>query len=132
MANATVAYTINNSVPLGNKNQKSIEYHGTLAFSAAGGNYTAGGLPATANKALANLGPYSNRTPISWYAWSTVGSGFQYEYLPATGKLMILAGGGNGVAAPIEVTDTTQLNATTPQIATDVVNFKVEFPMGSV
>ena len=56
------------------------------------------------------------------------GSGWEYEYNVATKKLMIIAGGGSGTAAAVELTTATALNAATPNIFTDVVAFRAVFP----
>jgi hypothetical protein len=41
---------------------------------------------------------------------------------------MIIAGGGSGTAAAVELTTATALNAATPNIFTDVVAFRAVFP----
>ena len=128
MATATVSYSASNDVPLGEKRQKTVTFYGTIAFSAAGDAYAAGGLLGLAGAALLNLGPYADRDPLSARIYSLSGSGLGYEYVNSTKKLKILGGGGSGTAAQVEITDGTALNATTPQIATDVVAFEITFP----
>lgn len=128
--NATVSYVKNAKFPLGETFQDSVVYYGSLTFSGAGDTYGTGGLPATTGKGLAALGPYSDRTPVS-VSFKSVG-GYDYNYIASTGKLLIIAGGGSGTAAPVEVTDTTALNAATPNINLDTVTFAAKFFKGTV
>lgn len=130
MATATVKFVPNPVLGSGkgSVDQETVAYYGSIAFSAATDTYLTGGLLPLAGFALANLGPYGDRTPIIIDLVSQAGSGFQYMYNVATGKLQIFAGGGSGTAAPSEVTTATALNATTPSIFADVVNFVAVFP----
>jgi hypothetical protein len=130
MATATVKYLITTQQPtsLGSVDQETITFSGSVVFSAAADTYASGGLLALAGFALANLGPYADRTPLAVYIATQSGSGWEYEYNSATKKLMIIAGGGSGTAAPVELTNGTALNAATPNIFTDVVKFQAVFP----
>lgn len=130
MATATVKFIPNPNLlqGKGSVDQATVAYYGTISFSAATDTYLTGGLLALAGFALSNLGPYSDRTPVIIDLVSQAGSGFQYMYNVGTNKLQIFAGGGSGTAAPSEVTTATALNATTPSIFADVVNFVAIFP----
>lgn len=130
MATATVKYNITTLQPTswGSVDQETVTFSGTVTFSAATDTYATGGLLPLAGFAPKNLGPYADRTPIAVYVSSQAGSGFQYQFNVATGKLQIIAGGGSGTAAPGEVTNGTALNAATPNIFTDVVSFQFVFP----
>lgn len=130
MATATVKWNITTNQPTswGSVDQESVTYSGTITFSLATDTYATGGLLPLANFAPKNLGPYADRVPLAFYVASQSGSGWEYEYNVGTGKLMIIAGGGSGVAAPVELTNGTALNAATPNIFTDVVNFQLIFP----
>lgn len=132
MAAATFKFNITNKVPIGIDDQDIITYVGTITFSAAADTYATGGLLALAGFAALNLGPYADRTPVAVQIGSLAGSGFQYLYNVATKKLMIIAGGGSGTAAPVEITNNTALNATTPQVFTDVIAFELVFSKGTV
>jgi hypothetical protein len=112
----------------GTIDQETVAYYGTISFSAATDTYLTGGLLPLAGFALLNLGPYADRTPLIIDLVSQSGSGFQYMYNVSTGKVQIFAGGGSGTAAPSEVTTATALNATTPSIFADTVNFVAVFP----
>ena len=128
MATATVKYVANPALTLGDTAQETVIYFGTIAFSAAADTYATGGLLASTGSALLNLGPYADRPPIYIDCNTQAGSGWEYEYNVATKKLMIIAGGGSGTAAAVEVTNGTALNAGTPNIFTDVVAFRAVFP----
>ena len=130
MATATVKYLITTQQPtsLGSVDQETITFSGTVVFSAAADTYATGGLLALAGFALANLGPYADRVPLAVYVATQSGSGWEYEYNSSTKKLMIIAGGGSGTAAPVELTNATALNAATPNNFTDVVKFQAVFP----
>ena len=131
MATATFKFNITNKVPLGEDTQDCMRYFGTITFSAAADTYATGGMLAASGFAALNLGPYSDRDPILAIVQSKSGSGFQYLYNVATKKLMVIGGGGSGTAAPVEVTNGTALNATTPQIFTDLVAFELTIPKGN-
>lgn len=130
MATATVKFVPNPVLVTGkgSVDQETVAYYGTIAFSAATDTYLTGGLLPLAGNALLNLGPYADRTPIIIDIISQAGSGFQYMWNVATGKMQIFAGGGSGTAAPSELTNATALNAATPSIFADVVNFLAVFP----
>ena len=99
-----------------------------MTFSAATDTYATGGLLALTGFAVLNLGPLADRVPLAAYIESQSGSGYNYQYNASTKKLMIIAGGGSGTAAPVELTNATALNAATPNIFTDVVKFQFVFP----
>ena len=130
MATATVSYKITTQQPtsLGSVDQETVTYSGTVTFSAATDTYLTGGLLASTGNAVLNLGPYADRVPLAAYIESQAGSGYNYSYNSSTKKLQIIAGGGSGTAAPVELTNTTALNAATPNIFTDVVKFQFVFP----
>lgn len=130
MATATVKFIANPNLlqGKGSVDQSTVAYYGSVAFSAATDTYLTGGLLALAGFALSNLGPYADRTPIIIDLFTQAGSGFQYMYNVATSKLQIFGGGGSGTTAPSEITSATALNATTPSIFADVVNFVAVFP----
>lgn len=130
MAIATVKWNITTNQPtvFGSVDQETVTYSGTITFSAATDTYATGGLLPLAGFAPKNLGPYADRVPNAFTVMSQSGSGWEYEYNAATGKLQIIAGGGSGTAAAVELTNTTALNAATPNIFTDVVNFQLIFP----
>jgi hypothetical protein len=131
MPTATFKFNISNKAPIGEDTQDCLRYFGTITFSAAGDTYATGGLLALAGFAALNLGPYSDRTPLLVICQSLLGSGYQYLYNPTTKKLMIIAGGGSGTAAPVELTNATALNAAVPNIFTDSVVFELTFPKGN-
>jgi hypothetical protein len=130
MPAATVKFNITTLQPtaFGSIDQEAVSYSGTVTFSAATDTYPTGGLLPLAGFALKNLGPYADRVPLAWQVASQSGSGWEYEWNVATGKLQIIGGGGSGTAAPVEVTNNTALNAAVPNIFTDVVNFYFIFP----
>jgi hypothetical protein len=128
MATATVKYNITTRpTSWGSVDQETVTFMGTVTFSAAADTYATGGLLALSGFAALNLGPYSDRNPLFVDIQSQAGSGLQYEYNVATKKLQIFGGGGSGTTAPSEITNATALNATTPQIFTDVVAFQFFF-----
>ena len=130
MATATVKYNITTQQPtsLGSVYQETVTFSGTVTFSAATDTYATGGLLALTGFAVLNLGPLADRVPLAAYIESQSGSGYNYQYNASTKKLMIIAGGGSGTAAPVELTNATALNAATPNIFTDVVKFQFVFP----
>ena len=128
MATATVKYIANPALTLGDTAQETVIYFGTISFSAATDTYLTGGLLGATGFAVSNLGPYADRAPIYFDVNTQAGSGWDYEYNDATKKLMIIAGGGSGTAAAVELTTATALNAATPNIFTDVVAFRAVFP----
>lgn len=130
MATATIKFIPNPALVTGkgSVDQETVAYYGSITFSAATDTYLTGGLLPLTGNALLNLGPYADRAPLIIDMFSQSGSGFQYQWNTATGKLQIFAGGGSGTAAALEVTTATALNATTPSIFADVVNFVAVFP----
>jgi hypothetical protein len=130
MATATVKYNITTQQPtsVGSVDQETVTYSGTVTFSAATDTYASGGLLALTGFALLNLGPYADRAPLAMNIESILGSGYGYEYNQTSKKLQIIAGGGSGTAAPVELTNGTALNAATPNIFTDSVKFQAIFP----
>jgi hypothetical protein len=130
MATATISFNVDNTVPLGEKNQKTVRYYGTVSFSAAADVYLTGGMAPVSGGALLNMGPYADRTPLRVDVFSQNGSSFQYKWDQATGKLKVYSGAAaaDGVTAAPELTNNTALNATTPAISTDVVGFEAVFP----
>lgn len=130
MPTATCKFTANPQIGSGkgSPDAMTVTYFGSITFSAATDTYATGGLSPLAGFALANLGPYADRQPLITSIFSQAGSGYQYEYNIATGKLQIFAGGGSGTAAPSEITNGTALNAATPNIFTEVINFSAVFP----
>jgi hypothetical protein len=111
----------------GSTDQLTVAYYGSISFSAATDTYLTGGLLPLAGNALLNMGPYADRTPLIIDLFSQSGSGFQYGFNVGTGKLQIFGGGGSATA-PAELTTATALNATTPSIFADVINFVAVFP----
>jgi len=128
LATATVKYIANPALTLGDTAQETVIYFGTISFSAATDTYLTGGLLGATGFAVSNLGPYADRAPIYFDVNTQAGSGWEYEYNVATKKLMIIAGGGSGTAAAVELTTATALNAATSNIFTDVVAFRAVFP----
>lgn len=111
----------------GSIDQSTVAYYGTITFSAATDTYATGGLLPLAGSALVNLGPYSDRTPVIIDIFSQAGSGFQFGWNVGTGKFQVFGGGGSATA-PAELTNATALNATTPSLFADVINFVAVFP----
>jgi hypothetical protein len=130
MAVATCKFVITTQQPtsLGSADQETITFSGTVTFSAAADTYATGGMLPATGAALKNLGPYADRVPLAVYIGSQSGSGLTYAYNSGTGKLQVFGGGGSGTAGITEITNGTALNATTPQIFTDVVKFQAIFP----
>ena len=130
MATATMKFTPNpNILPgKGTVDQATVAYYGSITFSAAADTYASGGLLPSTGNALINLGPYADRVPLIIDMFSQAGSGLQYMWNVATGKLQIFGGGGSGTAAPSEITNGTALNAITPNAFTDVIKFVAVFP----
>lgn len=130
MATATIKFVPSPALVTGkgSVDQETVAFYGSISFSAATDTYATGGLLPLAGSALMNLGPYGDRTPLIIDLISQAGSGIQYQWNIATGKLQIFGGGGSGTAAPSEITNATALNATTPSIFADVINFIAVFP----
>lgn len=132
MPTATISFEIDNRVPLGEKNQKTVRYYGSVVFSAATDTYATNGLLPASGEALENLGPYGDRLPVRVDVFSLNGSGIQYAWDQATGKLKIFSSAaGSGTAGPSEITNGTALNAITPDVSADVVRFEAVFPTGN-
>lgn len=130
MATATFKFNKNTVLGgLGDKRQRTVAYYGLIMFSAAGDAYAAGGIAPTSGFALAQLGPYADRTPLYVNVKSRNGSGWTYLWNVATGKLQIFSGNSSGSATTGEAELTAvALNTTTPQVATDVVEYEAVFP----
>jgi hypothetical protein len=100
-----------------------------VAFSSPTDTYATGGLAALTGFAFINFGPFGNRAPLQVDIFTMAGSGISYQWNTATNKLMILSGtAASATAGSTEITNGTALNATTPAISTDVVNFRIVFP----
>lgn len=127
MATGTVKYNISNKVPLGEKNQKTVRYYGTITFSAAADTYATGGLLPLAGFAPKTLGPFGDRTPVSFYVESATGSGWWYVFNTSTGKLQIFGGGAGANAAASELAAG---QALTTEFA-DTVIFEAVFPIAT-
>jgi len=69
--------------------QRTQTFYGTLTVSAFADIYPAGGM-ALDSVLLAALLPTSNQAPIRVLVWSASGSGYIYQRISSTGKLMIL------------------------------------------
>ena len=130
MATATIKFVPNIRVNLGDSSQDAVSFYGTITFSAAADTYATGGLLPLAGFAPKNLGPYGDRPPLDVIMYSVAGTGWVYQWNFSTGKLQIFSGGASGAAttAQVELTNGTALNATTPQVFTDVVNFRYVVP----
>jgi hypothetical protein len=130
MATATFKFNTTNKSPQGDVTQDCVTYYGTVTFSASGDTYATGGLLPLTGFAMANLGPYANRTPLYVDFQSTAGSGWWYQWNYGTGKLQIFGGGASGAATTsnIEFSNATALSGGTPSIFADTVNFKIVFP----
>lgn len=132
MPTATFKFVRNTKLGgVGDKRQRTLAFYGTITFSAATDTYATGGILPLAGGALKDLGPYGDRVPLVLTLDSQAGSGWQYQWNQATGKLQIFSGNssGSGTTASAELTNGTALNAGTPSIATDVIVFEVVFPM---
>jgi len=83
--------------------QKFVTCRGRLQLSAFGDTYPVGGLELRSVLAAKFLPP-SNQGPRQVKTWSAFGSGYIYNYIPSTGKLMVLQVPVNGsltTAAPL-------------------------------
>lgn len=128
MATATVKF-VPGTVVSSTVDQKTVNYFGTVTFSAAADTYATGGLAALTGSAFLNLGPYGDRTPLQVQVWSTAGSGWNYQWNPTTSKLQIFSGtSGGATSASTELTNSTALSGGTPEIFTDTLSFKATFP----
>lgn len=130
MATATMKFNPSTALVTGKGtvDSETVSYYGNITFSAAADTYATGGLSPATGFDLKSLGPYADRTPLIIDMFTQAGSGFQYMWNVATGKLQIFGGGGSGTAAASEITNATALNGTTPTISTDVINFVAVFP----
>lgn len=128
MATATIKFNAPSGLALGEIDAELVRYYGTITFSAAGDTYLTGGLLPAAGFDLKSLGPYADRTPLMVNVLSRAGSGWNYAWNQATGKLKLLASAaGSGTAADGEATTGTALNAFTPNVFTDDVVFEAVF-----
>jgi hypothetical protein len=131
VATATLKFNPNNAINsgVGSPDSHTVIYYGTISFSAVADVYLTGGIAPLAGFAPKNLGPYSDRVPLAIYIESQSGSGFEYKWNQATGKLQVFSGTGAGAtSSATELTNNTALNATTPTISTDVINYVATFP----
>lgn len=129
MATATVKFTGNNVIPLGDVTQDIVKFYGSITFSAAADTYATGGLLALAGFDFKTLGPYADRQPVMFVGQSLKGSGYQYVWNRTTNKLAIFSSAaGSGTTGPVEITNGTALNAATPNIFTDDVVFELVVP----
>jgi hypothetical protein len=69
--------------------QRMERFIGTLSLGPAGATYVPGGIPLD-SVLLATLSPTSNAAPKRVTCDSTTGSGYIYQRISSTGKLMIL------------------------------------------
>ncbi|MBA0086797.1 MAG: hypothetical protein HRJ53_17590 [Acidobacteria bacterium Pan2503] len=129
MPTATIKINPSGAIPPpGSIDQDTVAYFGSITFSAATDTYATGGLLALTGFGLINLGPYSDRTPITFWIESLNGSGIWYAWNIATSKLKLLTAAGTGTAGVTEITNGTALNAVTPNVFTDTVAYEVRFP----
>lgn len=77
---------VSSSIRRGNA-QQFVIYNGVLRASSATDTYPAGGFEL---KSVLNAALIANGTLDYVAAWSTSGSGYVYQYIPSTGKLMVL------------------------------------------
>ena len=128
MATATVKF-VPGTVVSSTVDQKTITYLGTVTFSAAADTYATGGLAALTGSAFLNLGPYGDRTPLWVEVQSSAGSAWNYQWNTSTSKLQIFSGtSGGATSAPTELTNGTALSGGTPEIFTDTISFRANFP----
>ncbi len=125
MASATIKFVQASQIALGATDGEMVRYYGTIVFSAAADTYPTGGLLPLAGFDLKSLGPYADRTPVVVYVTSRAGSGWDYIWANATGKLKIF-GVGTGTTA-VEVTNGTALSGLTPNVFTDDVVFEAVY-----
>jgi hypothetical protein len=129
MPTATMKFNAAQQIALGAIDGELVRYYGTVSFSAAADTYITGGLLPLAGFDLKSLGPYADRVPLSIYVYSRAGSGWNYQWNNAAGKLKIFSSAaGSGTSADSEVTTATALNALAPNVFTDDVIFEVVFP----
>jgi len=129
MATATFKFVPNTKLAAADFTGRTVTYYGTITFSAVGDVYLTGGIAPLAGFGLPNLGPYGDRTPLKVYVESQAGSGFEYKWNASTNKLQVFSGTGAGAtSSATELTNNTALNATTPTISTDTINFEATFP----
>lgn len=128
MATATMRFNAPSGIALGAIDGELVRYYGTISFSAAGDTYLTGGLLPAAGFDLKSLGPYADRVPLAVNIISRAGSGWDYQWNNAAGKLKIFASAaGSGTAATGEATTGTALNAFTPSVAADDIVFEAIF-----
>jgi len=103
MALATLSVAGGASAPVQTYDQRTQEFIGTLTVSAPTDTYPVGGF-ALDSVLLAALLPTSNRAPL-YVSVMGSGSGYIYQRIPSTGKLMVLQIPPNGsltTAAPLQ------------------------------
>ena len=129
MATATLKFVPANIISLGAIDGELVRYYGTITFSAAADTYLTGGLLPLAGFDLKSLGPFADRTPLWINVYSRAGSGWNYQWNNAAGKLKIFAtAAGNGTSADQEATTATALSAFAPNVFTDDIIFEAVFP----
>jgi hypothetical protein len=106
MALATLSVVPGSVTPLGpiqSNDQRTQTFYGRLQVSGFSDTYPVGGM-ALDSVLLAALLPNSNSAPIRVVLYSENGSGYIYQRIPSTGKLMVLQVPVNGsltTAAPL-------------------------------
>ncbi len=102
MAVATFSVNTSTTSPIQSNDQRYAYFDGTLQSSAFGDTYPAGGIPIDSVLQAAG-GPGSK--PAWMQVWSESGSGYIYQYIRSTGKIMVLQVPPNGsltTAAPLQ------------------------------
>jgi hypothetical protein len=122
MAQAVVTITIARHT----NDQRFQRYVGTLTIGPAGGTYSPGGLPLD-SVLQAFLLPQTNLPPLRVTVTSDTGSGYIYQRIAATGKLMILQvplSGSLTTAAPLSEV---LAGNTLSQVNNDVISFEAVY-----
>lgn len=89
MAVAVITVTGGASGTIQTNDQRIQRFYGALSMGPAGSTYVPGGIPLD-SVLLAALLPTSNDDPEYVRLESTTGSGYIYQRIPSTGKMMIL------------------------------------------
>jgi hypothetical protein len=107
--------------------QRIQTFIGQLSVSAFGDTYPVGGIPLKSVLQAALL-PSTNSAPLEIRVWSSIGSGYIYQYIDSTGNLMVLQVPPNGsltTAAPLQ-----QLNTAANSLSgvfSDVIKFRASY-----
>lgn len=118
VATATVAVA---TYPNGVDNTQRHEVlFGTIAVQASPATYATGGLAVSFQGSFLHS---NSATPLWCDVQSTTGSGYVYQYLPATGKVKILVQG-SAEAAPMEELAAAAVPA---GVSGDTIKFRAEF-----